>query len=265
MQVVEVGSDSLSCLLSSLDRLCIEIARKFNLYTSDGKPRKVFILDTLLRYSCRGCIVKVLSKQPRKRADALYIQNHNLAVSLLVEELYRKLRENGLSFVVKEEVKGSYGKPDVIVKVTTTGLILEVNGKIEVIVEVKSGESFSYAQIFRYLAEKPNAILTLWRVVKRQTLVFEGEKLHRLLLMVMRAALDRGNSILNGEYWECDHNPIVEEGKNHRNFQNFIDQFLSALTENTADTAEIIVNIIKRYMGQHLQAVKNAALKENRV
>jgi len=110
--------DHLRCAINSL---CEELAEKFGLYTSRGEPRRAFILDTLMRYSCHGCIVKVLTQQRiDDRADRLFLENHRLAVGLLVEGLRRRLRDG---FKIEEEVKGEYGRPDIVVKPTSTGVI----------------------------------------------------------------------------------------------------------------------------------------------
>ena len=231
---------------SVLDELCGELAGKFNLYASDGRPRRVFVLDPLLRYSCRGCIAKVFMQPRHSGVDALYVQNHDLAVGLLVEELRRRLGREYSNFVVEEEASGAYGRPDIVVRATPTGVIIEIDGALEIIVEVKTGAGFTYSQVFRYLIERPNAVLVLWRVIRRQPIVLEGGKLRSLLLMVMEAAVNRGTAVLNGELEECKHNPN-RKGKpcTVEDAQAIVDEFLSALTETMPTIVETVLNIVR--------------------
>ncbi|MBS7647682.1 hypothetical protein KEJ24_07580 [Candidatus Bathyarchaeota archaeon] len=106
-----------------LDKICNDIAIKYGLLTPSGKPRKAFVLDTLLKYSCRGCIRKALQHHEADgRVDALYIQNHRLAIGLLIEGLRSIFESSGLSLNVGLEVTGDFGKSDVVVKPTWTGV-----------------------------------------------------------------------------------------------------------------------------------------------
>ena len=237
-------------LRQALDEVCIELAEKFSLLTARGKPRKAFILDTLMKFSCYGCIMKVLTHQREDgRADMLFVQNHKLAVNLLVEELRRSLEKAGLEPNVEEEVKGVYGRPDIVVRTTATGIIIEVAKKLEILVEVKTGASFTYAQIFRYFIERPSAVLVLWRVTRRQIIVIDGEKIRGLLLIVMEAALNRGTAILNGEFKECDHNPVRNEPYIIEDAQDLVDDFLSALAETIPSIVETVLGIIRNRLG----------------
>jgi len=239
--------DYLRCAINDL---CDEIAEKFDLYTSRGEPRRTFILDKLMKYSCYGCIMKVLTHQREdSRADMLFVQNHKLAVNLLVEELRRNLKKTGLEPNVEEEVKGVYGRPDIVVRTTATGIIIEVAKTLEILVEVKTGAGFTYAQIFRYFIERPNAVLVLWRVTRRQIIVIDGEKIRGLLLMVMETALNRGTAILNGEYKECKHNPVRNEPYIIEDAQGLVDDFLSALAETIPSVVETVLDIIRSHLG----------------
>ena len=242
----ELDDNFFDYLRYALDDLCCELAEKFNLYTYRGEPRRAFILDTLLSYSCRGCIIKVFTHQRKgDKADALYAQNHRLAVNLLVEELRSILKNEGLTYKVEEEAKGVYGRSDIVVQATATGIIIEVAKALEIVVEVKTGAGFTYTQIFRYLIERPNAVLVLWRVTKRQIIVIDGGKIRGLLLMVMEAALNRGIAILNGEYAECSHNPVRNEPYVIEDAQRLVDDFLSALAETIPSVVETVLGIIR--------------------
>ena len=239
----EVEQSFFEHLRQALDEVCVELAEKFNLFTASGKPRKAFILDTLMKYSCRGCIVKVLT-QPRKddRADRLFLENHRLAVGLLVESLHHYLTEK---FKVEEEVEGEYGRLDIIVKPTRTGVILKIANMLEVIIEVKTGESFTYSQVFRYLIERPGAILFVWRVTKRQVIKIDGKRCRSLLLLVMEAALERGMAVLRGEYGECNHTPVRNTPYIIEDAQAIVDDFLTAIVDTLPVIIESVLNAIR--------------------
>jgi len=242
----EFDNEFFDYLRCAINELCDELAEKFGLYTSRGEPRRAFILDTLMKYSCYGCIMKVLTHQRKgDRADALYAQNHRLAVNLLVEELRRHLKKAGLKPNVEGEVKGLFGRPDIVVRATPTGIIIEVAKSLEIVIEVKTGAGFTYEQVFRYLIERPNAVLVLWRVTKRQIIVIDGGKIRGLLLMVMEAALNRGTAILNGYYEECSHNPVRNEPYVIEDAQRLVDDFLSALAETVPSVVETVLGIIR--------------------
>ena len=239
----EVEQSFFEHLRQALDEVCVELAEKFNLFTARGKPRKAFILDTLMKYSCHGCIVKVFTQQRKDdRADRLFLENHRLAVGLLVESLRRHLREN---FKVEEEVEGEYGRLDIIVKPTRTGVILKIANMLEVIIEVKTGESFTYSQAFRYLIERPGAILFVWRVTKRQVIKIDGKRRRSLLLLVMEAALERGTAILKGEYGECNHTPVRNTPYIIEDAQAIVDDFLTAVVDTLPVIIESVLNAIR--------------------
>jgi len=50
---VSANTSYLKCLDNELDYLIRQLADKFNLFYN-GKPRKAFILDALLRHGCIG-------------------------------------------------------------------------------------------------------------------------------------------------------------------------------------------------------------------
>ena len=219
-------------LKSWLDDICRKIATKFSLVTRDGAPRTAFVLDTLLRYSCRGCIKKVLENPSANgRADMLYIQNHELAVGLLVEGLRQTFEANGFSFKVGQEVNGVFGRPDVIVKPIKAGVLVET-GSLEVVIEVKTGIGFSYGQLIRYLLERPKAIGIIWRILPNQILVVDPRKHRAILWLCAAAALKRGLDILNGEPEECKHNPFNGKNAEIKNAQKVLDSYFEALQKS---------------------------------
>ena len=61
----------------------------------------------------------------------------------------------------------------------------------------------------------------------------------------MEAALNRGVAILNGEYKECNHNPVMSEPYTIEDAQGLIDDFLSALAETIPSVVETVLDIIR--------------------
>jgi len=92
-------------LRGCLDEVCGEVPEKYGLYDSKGRPRRAFVLYTLIKYACRGCIVKVLTQLRRADSvDMLFVQNYRLAVNLLVEQLRSRL--DGKQFRVAGDEHG---------------------------------------------------------------------------------------------------------------------------------------------------------------
>jgi hypothetical protein len=180
------------------------LADKFDLFYN-GRPRKAFILDVLLRYGCLGCIVKALTKQNVCRVDDIYTENHRLAVNLLCEQLKVKLKAENFSVVVEDEVLGSYGRMDVVVKPAWNGVQLQF-ASFKMVVEVKCGKSLRYSQLFRYFLQDPSiSVIVVWRVTMHQVIILERAKINNLLILVADAAMRRAQAILKGLVPTCNH------------------------------------------------------------
>lgn len=237
-------TDEIEHLRDCLDEVCDEIAEKYGLYDSKGNPRRAFILNTLLKYGCRGCIVKVFT-QLRKadNVDRLFLQNHMLATNLLFEQLYDRLAMGNLKCRVDLEVDGKYGRPDIVLKLTNTGLFIKI-GEIEIIAEVKTGAGFEYSQILRYLIERPHAIIMLWRVTQRQNIVIKGSEIHELLVLAMESALNRGRDVLRNRH-ECNHNLVHDQPRLINDAQVIVDNILPSLPKAIQSAVNTIFSIIE--------------------
>lgn len=239
------GHEALNYLKLRIDEMCSEIARKFNLYGSRGKPRKAFIMDALLRYACPGCIFKVLSQPYRRRdIDPIYAENHRLAVNLLVDRLRHRLGEEGLDVTVQGEVYGEYGRVDVLIEPVNCEVMLEL-GDPGVVVEVKTGKGFSHVQLLRYLIDRPNAAIVVWRVMMRQVFAVEGRKVRQLLLTCMDAAIRRGMRVISGDAPKCSHNPISGRNYTIDDPQGLIEDFTSRLVETLPEAVDTILGVLK--------------------
>jgi len=145
------GEESLLKLKRELKRVCEEIAKKFDLYDAEGRPRRSFSVNVLMRNSCPSCAVKAF-KQHRSRedqVDALYKEGHGLALQILLETLKYELEQSGLNVIVEEEAQREYGRLDIIAKLGNESIILQLQDLV-IMIEVKVGFGLSLLQLLRY-------------------------------------------------------------------------------------------------------------------
>jgi len=234
---------SLEQLRTWLDEICQGVAIKYGLIARDGKPKKAFVLEVLLEYACRGCINKVLSHPENgHRADALYVQNHDLAVGLLVESLRQIFEAHGSNYKVKQEENGVFGRSDIVVKPTASGVLVELNDH-EIVIEVKTGENFKYSQIVRYWLERPKAIFIIWRVIRNQVLVIDSSMHHAILELCLLAAIRRGLDVLNGRIEECTHDPARNVKCGDVDMQKVLNAYFQSLQKSLPKIVSIIYGI----------------------
>lgn len=189
-----------------LDDVCHQVAQHFSLCGSDGKPRKAKIVEIIARSSCLTCIAEMLSTQTTgSDVDALYKECHKLAVNILVEELYDLLSQMGYKVLVSTETELEYGKADVLITITNYSINLKC-GANELLVEVKTGNSISLSQLFRYLLDGKRETIVIWRVRRRQVLAFKAQEIKFLLMEFMRMICLRGNRLLSSPQLQpCQH------------------------------------------------------------
>lgn len=227
-------------LRNLLDQVCSQVAQRFNLYSSNGKPRKATIIAVIAKSACLACIAKKLSAQPTgNRVDALYIEVHRLAVNVLVEELYNLLKGMGYNVMISTETQLEYGKADVTITITKYGINLKCNAN-ELLVEVKTGNSISLSQLFRYLMDKRSNTIVVWRVRRRQILVFETESIKPLLMEFMRIVCLRGTRLLSSPQLTCQHTQRADYQPTQEALQKMFQDFAEALVETLPYILEAI-------------------------
>jgi len=227
-------------LRNSLDQVCSQVAQRFSLYSSSGKPRKATILAVIAKSACIGCIAKKLSPQAiANHVDAIYWECHRLAVNVLVEELYNLLRGMGYNVRISTETKLEYGKADAIITITNYGINLRCNAS-ELLVEVKTGRSLSLCQLFRYLIDKRSNTIVVWRVRRRQILVFDTEDVKPLLMEFMRMICLRGTRLLSSPQLTCQHTQRPDYQPTQEALQEMFQDFAGALTETLPNILEAI-------------------------
>ena len=227
-------------LRNLLDQVCSQVAQRFSLYSSNGKPRKATILAIIAKSSCIGCIAKKLSAQAMaNHVDAIYLECHRLAVNVLVEELYNLLRGMGYNVRISTETELEYGKADVTITITNYGITLRCNAS-ELLVEVKTGRSLSLCQLFRYLIDKRGNTIVVWRVRRRQILVFDTEDIKPLLMEFMRMICLRGTRLLSSPHLTCQHTQRPDYQPTQEALQEMFQDFAEALTETLPNVLEAV-------------------------
>jgi len=220
-----------------------ENCRKYGVYTANGKVRKAYVLDVLTRYTCPGCVVKALTQMRTcLEVDAIFRENHDLAVSLLIQAL-RNLSKGRLA--VNGEVNCGLGRLDILVKRLNGGLLQVQTGGHELIIEIKTNMSFGMKQALRYLIEKPDATAIIWRVRKRQILVIDGRKHRWLIIAYIAAALQHGLTILNEDYMPCNHD-LAGKPFELKDPQAFLDDFLASLVEGLPKVVDMVMRLLRR-------------------
>ena len=224
-----------------LDQVCSEVAQRFSLYSSNGKPRKAAIIDVIAKSPCLCCITRKLSKQAeRNDVDALYLECHVLAVNVLVEELSSFLKAMGYNVVISTEAKLEYGKADIVITIKRYGINLKCCGN-ELMVEVKTGKSLSLSQLFRYLLQESHSIIVVWRIRKRQVLVFKAQQIEPLLMEFVRMICLRANRLLSSPPpAKCQHSQHLNYQPSQQELQEMFQDFADALIETLPCVLETI-------------------------
>ena len=230
-----------------LDYICSNIASRFKLYDLNGMPRRATIIEVLARYPCLTRVVERLSEKTVKNegVDSFYKECHRLAVNILVEELFYLLTRMGYKIAISTEIDLDYGKADILITLTNYGLSLK-NATKRLIIEVKTGNSISFSQIFRYLLDSKCNTIIVWRVRKRQVLVFNAQKLKPLLVEFARMIYLRAERLLSSEQMpSCQHMRNLSYQPSQQEIQQAFEDFSEALVE----TLPVVLEIILKQLG----------------
>lgn len=232
-------------LRSSLDHICSEIAKRFNVYLPNGEPSIAAIIDILASSPRIRHIVEKLQQQHRTNIDAVYLENHRLAVGILIEQLQSFLAERGYNVSILTEEKSKYGTIDVLITPTRYGVNLQHHGK-KIIVEVKTGKSLSYSQLFRYLFDVSNATMILWRIEKRQVAVLHRKSLQPMIQAFMEMCILRGKRVLAAKRIKRQNSAALKNFTlSSRGFENTVNNFAEGLMETLPVVLETMLQEIK--------------------
>ncbi|MEM3612654.1 MAG: hypothetical protein QW090_04785 [Candidatus Bathyarchaeia archaeon] len=236
----ELNRDNFEQIKMLLDNICSEIALRFNLCQSDGKPKKSTIIEILASSPCVACALKMFSDRMTDRVETLYKECHKLAVNVLTEELYYILNQLGCNVIISTESELEYGKADVIIRVTNYGLNLKNEVK-ELLIEVKTGNSLSLTQIFRYFMDSRSETIIIWRITKHQVLVFDAYKIRPLLSEFIRMLCLRGIRLLSSQHTQ----PCQHKHEQRRNFQQEkIEEMFEKFSKALVETLPLILQVI---------------------
>jgi hypothetical protein len=223
-----------------LEQVCLQVAQRFSLYTPYGKPRKATIIETIARSTCLGCIAKSFSVEAAaKNVDALYKECHRLAVNVLVEELYNLLRGLGYNVMISTEAELEYGKADVMITITGYGINLRCKAN-NLLIEVKTGNSLSLCQLFRYLMDKRSDTIVVWRVRRHQILIFSTETIEPLVMEFVRMVCLRGTRLLSSPQLMCQHTQQPDYSPTQEELEKMLQDFSKALVETLPYVLEAI-------------------------
>ena len=229
----------------SLDHICNEIAERFNFCLPNGEPRTAAIIDILASSPRIGRIVEKLQQQHKPDIDAVYLENHRLAVGMLVERLQSFLAERGYKVSVLSEAKLEHGTADVLIVPTHYGVNLQQH-KNRIVIEVKTGKSFSYSQLFRYLLDISNVTLVLWRIEKRQVAVLHKKILQPMLQAFIEMCILRGKRVLAAKTVKCrNFNAPKNFTLSSRGLENTVNNFAEGLTETLPVVLETVLQEIE--------------------
>lgn len=245
------SSTSFCELKKLLEEACSKIAMQYNLFYENGKPRKSTIIEVFAKSSCLKCIiVKLSSPLIANDVDALYKECHRLAVNVLVEELYNLLQQMGYKVAISTEAELEYGKADILITVTSYGLNLKGEAK-ELLVEVKTGNSLSLSQLFRYLLDERSDTIVVWRVRKRQILIFNAEKIKPLLVEFMRMICLRANRLLSShQIPPCQHTKQSNYQPSQEELKIALEEFSEALVETLPIALQTILKELENVVPQ---------------
>ena len=238
-----------------LDYICSRIASRFDLYDSNGRPRRATIIEIIARSPCLICIAEKLSEKTMSNdIDSLYKECHKFAVNVLVEEIFYLLTRMGYKIAISTERDLEYGKADILVNLRNYGLSLK-NATKELMIEVKTGNSLSLNQIFRYLLDSKCDTIIVWRIRKRQVLAFNAQELRPLLEEFTKMLCLRGLRLLSTEHFQVYSH--VEDRTRRRikttrqmeqeRLEIFFREFSEALTETLPLVLQIVLKKTRNY------------------
>lgn len=229
------------------DEACDKVALKYNLFYGNGKSRRAQIIETLTKTPCTSCLDKMLRKTSTNAIDNFYTQCHILTCNILVEELYSRLIDRGytVSLTTENDV-GGYGKIDVLLIPNHHGVDLYFDKK-EVAIEVKTGQSFAFSQVLRYLLDNERRTILLWRIKNRQILYFEGPKLKPLTTQFMKMVISRAERLLSKKETSCAHH-LAERNwsPSQERLQEALSDFSKGIMETLPSVVEAIIAILSK-------------------
>ncbi|MEM2143863.1 MAG: hypothetical protein QW279_00750 [Candidatus Jordarchaeaceae archaeon] len=229
------GEETFEEVRMALMETCISIAKRYNLYDSYGDPRYAAIISVLSQENCPSCMLRKLTKSRARKIDAFYGECHSLATNILVEELYDIFEAMGFEVAIATESRLRLGRADIFLEVSRTGISIRDRESKRLVIEIKTGNSFSLAQILRYLCDGKVKKVIVWRIRNRQIISFDYDGTLSLMRKFMRSICLRGRRLLayEGDPYDCNHDEEPEhfptDDALEEMFQDFIESIDATL------------------------------------
>ena len=200
------------------------------------------IIEVLARNTCIACVDKELRTKSFQRIDNMYTELHQLACSMLVEELYDQLVKNGHTVTITTEENIKYGKIDVFIIPSNFGLCLHSN-RVEIAVEIKTGFSLSLPQLLRYGIDNDHRSLLLWRIRNKQVLLFEGNEFRQLIGQFVKMTISRADRLLEAPELNCKHSTQQKSwSPNSQQLQETFSDFSNGVIKSLPSVVEAVVS-----------------------
>lgn len=143
MQVLKSDGDRLQKLVKAVEELKSRMKRNLAL------PQ---VLEVAMDFPCPArCFAELDQGNSLTKIDPFYKERHDLIRRLFIDALFLRFKELGLTLPAHAEHISISGRGDVDLATDTSSLMLDPGMKIRV--ELKGGENFDLAQIFRYLLD----------------------------------------------------------------------------------------------------------------
>ncbi len=226
--------------------ICGRVAEKYDLYRKDGQPRIAAIIESLARNVCPALAISDLRFGGRGGVDSFYGEIHDLATNILVEELCSYFTGMGLKVAVMSEVEMRFGRVDVLIESSRSSVNVRLPNKdFSLIVEVKTGNSFSLTQVFRYLCNDSDRVI-VWRIKNRQIIRFDFEGTRPILEKFVRMVCLRAERLLSGS---CLEGGKPQEGLEYRPTQEVLEAMFQDFMVAVDETLPKVVQTIFENLG----------------
>jgi len=153
----------------------------------------------------------------------------------------------GYNIIISTEAELEYGKADIVITVTGYGINLKCCGN-KLMVEVKTGKSLSLSQLFRYLLQESHSTIVVWRIRRRQVLVFKAQEIEPLLMEFVRMICLRARRLLSSASpTTCQHSQHLSYQPSQQELQETFRDFACAISE----TLPYVLETIAEKLGVH--------------
>ncbi len=177
---------------------CNKIAEKYKVY----RPNLSGIVAAVASSTNLCCIIDAICNRTSEKIDPYYLSRHVLAVNLIVEALYDRLSTLQFKVGVGTDVHGKLGILDILLgPIRCT--VEPCNNDHRIGIEVKTGLSMDFAQLFRYLMDVDTLILV--RTLPKQVVALRQSDLVEPLSAVLSAWISRIRRLLSDDIPICPH------------------------------------------------------------